>query len=341
MPDLFADPLIAAYVLVVAGLLGLVMGSFINCWAWRSTHGESVLKGRSHCATCRHELGVRDLVPVFSWLASGRKCRYCGKLVSARYPITEIVCCIVFVALTARYGLTLETVEMLVFAGILLFLSLTDLDEFIIPNGCILAALGVRVVYMAASFALGTMTIDDILYYVASAFGVGIALVIVVLIADKVFGRDSMGGGDLKLYFVAALYFGWQQSLLLVIISCIIGILVAFLAPKRADETAGETTVADSKDECEGGATEDESESEAVVEVDSMAIAEGKSESELRADIEAKSEFEVTAEANTSSETRDESVMKRVIPFGPSIAAACIITALVGKQLIAWYMGLF
>ena len=127
---------------------------------------------------------------------------------------------------------------------------------------------------MAVSFALGTMTTDDIVFYVASAFGVGIALVIVVLIADKVFGRESMGGGDLKLYFVAALYFGWQQGLLLVIISCIIGILVAFLAPKRADEDSSEGT------------------------------------------------------------------MKRVIPFGPSIAAACIITAIVGQPLVNWYMGL-
>ena len=268
------DPIITAYVLVVAGLLGLVMGSFINCWAWRSTHGESVLKGRSHCATCGHVLGIRDLVPVVSWLASGRKCRYCGEPVSARYPATELVCAIVFVAFTARYGLTVETVEMLVFAGVLLFLSLTDLDEFIIPNGCILAALVVRLAYMGALWAMGSMSADDVVFYVASAFGVGIVLVIIVLVADKMFGRDSMGGGDLKLYFVAALYFGWQQSLLLVIVSCIIGIAVALLAPRRPDDDS------------------------------------------------------------------DEGAMKRVIPFGPSIAAACVITALAGEPLIGWYLNL-
>ena len=265
---------ITVYVLVVAALLGLVMGSFINCWAWRSTHGESVLKGRSHCPACNHALGARDLVPVISWLASGRKCRYCGEPVSARYPATEIVCAVVFVALTARYGLSLETVEMLAFACILLFLSLTDLDEFIIPNECILAAIGVRAVYMAASCALGRMNSGDVLYFVGSAFGVAIALVIIVLVADKVFGRESMGGGDLKLYFVAALYFGWQQGLFLVVVSCIIGIVVAFAAPKRSDEDAGEST------------------------------------------------------------------LKRVIPFGPSIAAACIVTALVGEQFVTWYLNM-
>ena len=265
---------ITVYLLVMSAVLGLVMGSFINCWAWRSTHGESVMHGRSHCPACNHVLGVRDLVPVFSWLAAGRKCRYCGEPVSARYPATEIVCALVFVLLALRYGFSLETVEMMAFAGILLYLSLTDLDKFIIPNGCIFAAISVRVVYLVVSFITGQVSTDDIVYYVASAFGMGIVLVVIVLAADKVFGRASMGGGDLKLYFVAALYFGWQQTLFLVIVSCIIGIIVAVVTPKRAEEDP------------------------------------------------------------------EESTMKRSIPFGPSIAAACIITALVGQQAISWYMGL-
>lgn len=278
---LYASPLITVYALVVAALLGLVMGSFINCWAWRYIQGESVMRGRSHCTSCGHDLGVRDLVPVFSWLASHGRCRYCGEKVSARYPATEIICAVVFVAIVAVYGISLETVELLAFASILLFLSLTDLDDYLVPNGCIIAALAVRVVYMAIACMLGKMSLADVGYYVASAFAIGIALLIIVLVADKVFGRDSMGGGDLKLYFVAGLYFGWQQSLFLVILSCIIGILVAVLAPRRNDPTP-----------------------------------EGVPESD------------------------PDSKLRRVIPFGPSIAAACIITMLVGKPLITWYLSL-
>ncbi len=272
----FATPLIAAYVLVVTALLGLVMGSFINCWAWRFTHGESILAGRSYCVTCNHELGVRDLVPVFSWLASGGKCRYCGEKVSVRYPVTELVCAAVFVAIVAVYGLTLETVELLVFAGVLLFLSLTDLDERIIPNESIIVAIAVRVAYMAVAFAFGWMSGGDVLFYVASAFVIGVALLLVVLVADKVFGRESMGGGDLKLYFVAGLYFGWQQGLFLVILSCVIGIIVAVISARSASGEDGE----------EGG------------------------------------------------------VFGRAIPFGPSIAAACIVTMLVGQPFINWYLSL-
>ena len=235
MPYLSVSPLIVAYALFIAALLGLVMGSFINCWAWRYMNGESVLKGRSHCTSCGHELGLRDLVPVFSWLASGGKCRYCGERVSARYPATEIVCALVFVAIVAVYGLSLQTLELLAFAGILLFLSLTDIDGYLIPNGCIVSAIAVRVAYLGITLALGETTTDHLLYYAASGLGIGIALVVVVLVADFVFGRSSMGGGDLKLYFVAGLYFGWQQCLLIVILSCIFGIAVALLGRREPE----------------------------------------------------------------------------------------------------------
>ena len=295
------DAPIVAYVLCVTALLGLVMGSFINCWAWRYMNGESVLKGRSHCTSCGHVLGLADLIPIISWLASGRKCRYCGAPVSARYPATELVCALVFVGIVARYGLTLQTVELLAFSGVLLFLSLTDLDDYLIPNGCILAAIAIRVVYLGVTFAMGTTSLDQIIYYAASGFGVGLVLVVIVLIADRVFGRDSMGGGDLKLYFVAGLYFGWQQCLLLVIISCIIGIVVAVVG-SRAMESSSSNDEADQS-----------------ISVDGIGQESG-------------------AESNGQA-VEEKSMFKRMIPFGPSIAASCVIIMLVGEPLINWYLS--
>ena len=76
---------ITVYCCAMAVLLGACMGSFLNCLAWRMLHGESVLRGRSHCDACGHVLGVRDLVPVLSYVCSGGKCRYCGAKLSARH----------------------------------------------------------------------------------------------------------------------------------------------------------------------------------------------------------------------------------------------------------------
>ena len=312
---MFADPILATYVCVVAGLLGLVTGSFVNCWAWRSLHGESVLRGRSHCTACGHELGVRDLIPVISWLASGRSCRYCGEAVSARYPATELICCAVFVGIAAVYGLSLETIELMLFASCLLFLSLTDIDDYLIPNGCIITAIVVRAVYLAAACAMGTMSIDQVLYYLASGFGIGAALVVVVLVADRAFGRASMGGGDLKLYFVAGLYFGWQQCLLVVILSCLFGIVVAALGSGRAQKRA-----------------ENEAES-ATGREDATTVDGGDSPAEAEADAEVETETDAEGDG-------EESILKRTIPFGPSIAAACVVVMLAGGPIVSWYLSL-
>lgn len=323
---MFASPELTAYILVVTGIVGLVMGSFINCWAWRCTNGESVVSGRSHCTACGHDLGALDLIPVVSWLASGRKCRYCGEHVSARYPATEILCAAIFVAVVAVYGPTLEAVQLLAFSGVLLFLSLVDLDIRIIPNGCIVVALVVRMAYLAVAVFQGWLDVGQVLYYLASAFGVGIGLLVIVLIADHVFGRESMGFGDLKLYFVAGLYFGWQQCLFLIVVSCLIGLVVAFLAPLPEDSEAEGHDDGTASAASDGAVASDASVGSAASDVASDADAEGAPGAD--------------AEGEAAQDGPSQSALKRVIPFGPSIAAACIVTMFAGQSFVNWYFSL-
>ena len=244
------DTYMYVYLLVLTGVLGMVLGSFINCWAWRCMHGESVLEGRSHCTSCGHVLEPRDLIPVLSWVLSGGKCRYCGEHVSVRYPLTELVLGVSFVAILAVYGPTLETLELCLFACVLLFLSLTDIDDYLIPNACIVVALVIRCVYLAIMCALGSMTTADLLFYVGSAVGVSVVLLATVLVADHVLGRESMGGGDLKLYAVAALYFGWQQMLFLIVVSCLLGLgSTVFFRGRALEEGEGQEAGVQSQDD--------------------------------------------------------------------------------------------
>ena len=103
------------YCCVVSALLGAVFGSFLNCAvfgsflncaAWRLGHGESVLRGRSHCTACGHVLGAADLVPILSWLFLRGKCRYCGSRIPARYPLTEAVFAALTVLCLLRFDLS-------------------------------------------------------------------------------------------------------------------------------------------------------------------------------------------------------------------------------------------
>lgn len=238
---LLDSPFAVAYCAFVTGLLGLCMGSFLNCLAWRMTHGESVLHGRSHCTTCGHELGARDLVPVVSWLASHGQCRYCGEKVSVRYPATELFCGATYVLLFLRYGLTLECAEMIAFASVLLVLSLTDLDEYIIPNATIVATIVIRVVYIVLGGVLGLH--DAGALFVESligGFAVAVPILVLALVMDRVLGRESLGGGDVKLLFVAGLYFGWQQCLFLLVIACVLGIVLGTAGMRAAQASEDE-----------------------------------------------------------------------------------------------------
>ena len=76
--------------IVVLLFLGLAFGSFINALVWRLREGMSVARGRSMCVHCRHTLSWYDLIPVFSWIALGGKCRYCQRRISFQYPLVEL-----------------------------------------------------------------------------------------------------------------------------------------------------------------------------------------------------------------------------------------------------------
>lgn len=304
---LYVTPLITIYLVILTVIVGLCMGSFINCWSLRIANGESVWHGRSHCATCGHQLGFHDLVPVFSWLASKGRCRYCGERISVRYPLVELLCAILYVTILLRYDVSIEALELICFSSILLLIALTDLDSYLIPNGCIIAAIVVRLVYiLVVAFLDGAdiaaMLIDSLIGGVA----VFVPLLIIVLIADKVLGKESMGGGDLKLFFVAGLYFGWMQCLLLVVVACLIGIVLALVLPPRKEPVpavaGGPSAGDDGIDEIK------------------------------RADDERKDEVD---------EKSAEPFASRPIPFGPAIALACWFVMLYGLSIVTWYFGLF
>jgi leader peptidase (prepilin peptidase) / N-methyltransferase len=76
---------------VVSGVFGLFIGSFLNVLVYRIPNGEDFVHGRSHCPRCGHDLSALDLVPVFSYLALRRRCRYCRTPISGRYAFVELL----------------------------------------------------------------------------------------------------------------------------------------------------------------------------------------------------------------------------------------------------------
>lgn len=224
------DTFLTVYIFIVMGIFGAVFGSFINCMAWRIAHGESVLKGRSHCAVCGHPLAVLDLVPVFSFLFLKGRCRYCKEKISPRYVAAELMMAAAFVLITWRFGLSLQTLWICGLACILMALSLVDLETYTIPDRFIVA--GIIWYFGVLLFAEDGKA--ELISALAGGLSIGLGMLLLSILFDKVTGKESLGGGDIKLFFMTGLYLGPWVGLFNLILSCVIGIgFVLFMGQRR------------------------------------------------------------------------------------------------------------
>lgn len=213
------------YCCCVAAVLGAVFGSFLNCAAWRIAHGESFVKGRSHCINCGYELGLWDLIPVFSWLFLRGRCRKCGSKISIRYPLTELFFAVLTVLCLLRFDLTVLCLRNWVFLCCLFCLSLVDLESFTIPDGTLLIAFGAWL--LALPFLRPGWAWIGLRFLAGLVFGGGILLV--SLLMDKLLKKESLGGGDVKLFAVCGLYLGFAGSLFGMLFACLFGLLFSRL----------------------------------------------------------------------------------------------------------------
>ena len=125
---LWISPALTVYICVLTGILGACMGSFLNCMAWRIVHGESVLHGRSHCDVCGHVLGAGDLIPVVSYIIHKGRCKYCGAKLSAGHVFAEVLTALTFLLLVLKYDISLQALEYILLACLLLAAAFTDLE---------------------------------------------------------------------------------------------------------------------------------------------------------------------------------------------------------------------
>ena len=224
---------IVVYLTILFAILGLVMGSALNCLALRLAAGKKWSGSeRSECPPCHHVLTPLELIPLLSWLIQKGKCRHCGAKVSKRYPITEAVLAAAYAALLLKYGLTASLVSPLVFVSCLFTLSLVDLDTQIIPDRFILIPLIARCAEL-----LLTAGLRGLLSGILPGIIIAGSVLILSLIMDKVLKKDTMGGGDIKLLFLIGNFLSLPACLLMVMLACVVGIFMASLLMKLKPDT--------------------------------------------------------------------------------------------------------
>ena len=183
--------------LLILGLLGAVIGSFLNVVIHRLPRGESLAFPGSRCPACETPLRPYDNVPLVSWLVLRGRCRACGEPISPRYPLVELLTAATFVAVAATRGVDAELALELPFAAMLIAVAGIDLEHRIVPNKILAPAAAWAIVGAAV---IRTEDLPELLIAGAAAF-------VVLLMAALVYPA-GMGMGDVKLVGVMGLYLG-------------------------------------------------------------------------------------------------------------------------------------
>lgn len=217
----------------VGGVIGLIAGSFVNVVAYRVPRGLSVVRPRSACPRCGHEVRSRDNVPLVSWLLLRGRCRDCGGGISVRYPLVEGGTAAAFAALALQMGASWALPAYWWAAAVAIALTLTDLDVRRIPDRILLPGAVVTLLLLGVGgFADG----EPMAVLRAVAGG---AAYFAILLAVALAARGGFGFGDVKLGLLLGMvltYRSWRVLAVGVFGAFAVGGLVALalLAARRA-----------------------------------------------------------------------------------------------------------
>ncbi len=325
----------------LSALAGLAIGSFLNVVIYRLPKGTFFSKARSFCPKCGAPIKAYDNIPVISYLILKGKCRNCHASISPRYPLIEALNCILWVVNFAVFGISWMTLVYDVLVSVLIVVAMIDFDTFEIPDSSNVTIL-----------LLGLITFFPISGVSWQSKLIGCVCISLPMLILALFG--GMGLGDVKLYFVLGLLFGWQKILVIFLISVVVGgifsIVYMIVRKKKeqneadseeekrlCEESAGESaeTITEKSVDCIEANAETEREKSVAIEDGKSVALEGNAQQDKKlADIQAQ-------EGDSDNEEDEDDMPKgKAIPFGPFIALATLITVYLGDSIIKGYTNL-
>jgi leader peptidase (prepilin peptidase) / N-methyltransferase len=182
---------------VLAGIIGAIVGSFLNVVAYRLPRGESLSHPPSRCPNCGQPVKPYDNIPVLSWLLLRGRCRHCKEPISPRYPIVEAGTALLCALVVLVKGPDEDAIIGIVLVLILVPVTLIDLDHHLIPNKITYPGFVLGVVLVAA------LDTDSLVENLIASAGAGGFLFVAWFLYPR-----GMGMGDVKLAFVLGIYLG-------------------------------------------------------------------------------------------------------------------------------------
>lgn len=205
---------------LVVGLFGAIVGSFLNVCIYRLPRHESIAWPGSHCPGCSHAIPWYDNIPIVSYVLLGGRCRHCAVKIPYHYPVVEALNTLGYIGIVWVFGMGWAAAAYALLYSALLVVAGTDLSHKIIPNavtfpGIILGLLGAGTILPLGFIngLLGALVGGGILWVLAWA-------------SPYLFGKEGMGGGDIKLLAMIGAFLGWKPALMTIMLGSFLGSVV-------------------------------------------------------------------------------------------------------------------
>lgn len=234
--------------LVLVLLYGLMFGSFFNVVIYRLPLGMSLAVPASHCPQCKHKLHWYDLIPVVSYTLGKGKCRYCGVHIPIRYTLVELMTSAVWGVLFYRFGqqISLDFISAVILVSIAINVIFIDLEHYIIPDELVLFGIGAGGLVVFTHYLLNVpMVVYAESPWWSPLLGATLCsgiLYVISVIGYKVYKTDdAMGLGDVKFFIPIGIFMGWQNCLMVLMISFVLGALLGcfLILFKKVDRKGG------------------------------------------------------------------------------------------------------
>ena len=217
-----------------AFLFGACFGSLLNVCIVRWPSERSIMRPRSRCPQCGNQLAWFENIPVVSWLALRGRCRCCDEPISVMYPLVELTVALAWLAAVHFYGPTLTGLRVAVLATILLGVSLTDAQHYVIPDGFTLFGLLFMLVTSVLAYVQGETRLFASPYdaVIGACTGAGM-IAIVGWVGEIAMKREAMGLGDVTLMAFVGAALGPRLAVVTVLLGATLGAVTfaAFVVP--------------------------------------------------------------------------------------------------------------
>lgn len=185
------------------GVLGLVVGSFLNVVIYRVPRGESIVRPGSHCPACEAKIAARDNVPVISWIVLRGRCRSCRGVISPRYLLIEVLMGVLYAFTAVRLGTTEVLPAVFAAEATLVALAVIDIERLILPKRIVYSGLALVLVLL-----VGAAILESAWGRLESAAVYAMAWYLLFFLINLAAPR-ALGFGDVRLSLLLGAVLGW------------------------------------------------------------------------------------------------------------------------------------